>query len=246
MSRPRIELSGLQASASAMAAVTGAVLASFLGVAGTIVGTAVASFAGTAGAAIYNHYLRRTKDRLGPVIAARAHQWTPSPYGVAPGEKQADEAKAGAGAAALTGFEESAPEADEEGDATAETAPEADVGKVGRRQWLVYGGTAAGIFILVMAGITVFELLTGKPISATVWHHSGSGTTVSSVVSGHNNAPAAPQPTSTATRQAQSTATPAPATSATATSPASPATSASPTVPVSPSVPASPGASPAG
>src|SRR5579875_1517102 len=75
MGRPRLELSGIQLIASVLAAVTGAILASGLGVAGTITGTAVAAFASTAGGAVYRHYLGRTRERLravGPVIVQRA------------------------------------------------------------------------------------------------------------------------------------------------------------------------------
>ncbi len=57
MSGRRIELSITQVTSSVLAAVTGAIVASSLGVAGTIIGVAVVSFATTAGTAIYRHYL---------------------------------------------------------------------------------------------------------------------------------------------------------------------------------------------
>src|SRR6266849_1333992 len=64
MSRRRIELSATQVIASMLAAVTGAVAASYAGVGGTVIGVAVMSVASTAGAAIYQHYLGRSKERL--------------------------------------------------------------------------------------------------------------------------------------------------------------------------------------
>jgi hypothetical protein len=64
MSGRRIDLSATQVIASMLAAVTGAVAASYLGVAGTIVGTAVMSVASTAVAAIYKHYIGRSRERL--------------------------------------------------------------------------------------------------------------------------------------------------------------------------------------
>jgi hypothetical protein len=60
----RFDVSGLQVMASVLATVTGAVAASYLGVAGTIIGAAVMSVASTAGSAFYKHYLGRTATRL--------------------------------------------------------------------------------------------------------------------------------------------------------------------------------------
>jgi hypothetical protein len=79
--RPRIELNTVQLVASTLAAVTGAVLTSYLGVGGTVVGTAVGSVATTSGFAIYKHYLGRTKariDHVTPVIVEHARVWTPT------------------------------------------------------------------------------------------------------------------------------------------------------------------------
>jgi hypothetical protein len=47
-----------------MAALTGAIAASSLGIAGTIIGAAVMSLASTVGAAVYKHYLARSNERL--------------------------------------------------------------------------------------------------------------------------------------------------------------------------------------
>ncbi|WP_431931008.1 hypothetical protein [Nonomuraea jabiensis] len=49
---------------SAMAAVTAAVAASYLGVAGTVIGAAVMSFASTVATDVYTHYLKRTGDKV--------------------------------------------------------------------------------------------------------------------------------------------------------------------------------------
>jgi hypothetical protein len=61
---PKFELSPVQLIAGCLAAVTAAVLASFFGVAGTIIGTALGSIVGTAGTALYSHSIRRTQARL--------------------------------------------------------------------------------------------------------------------------------------------------------------------------------------
>src|ERR1700760_3230787 len=78
--RPKkgIELNTVQLVSSMAAAVTGAVLTSYLGDGGTILGTAVGSGASTAGFAIYKHYLARTKEKVTPVIVEHARQWTPT------------------------------------------------------------------------------------------------------------------------------------------------------------------------
>jgi hypothetical protein len=78
--RPRagIELNSVQLVASMAAAVTGAILTSYLGDGGTILGTAVGSGASTAGFAVYKHYLVRTKEKVAPVIVEHARQWTPT------------------------------------------------------------------------------------------------------------------------------------------------------------------------
>jgi hypothetical protein len=64
MSGRRIELSATQVIASMLAAVTGAIAASYSGIAGTVIGVAVMSVASTAGAAVYKHYLGRSQEKL--------------------------------------------------------------------------------------------------------------------------------------------------------------------------------------
>jgi hypothetical protein len=65
MSRPGgLQLSPVQIVASLLATLTGAILASYLGVGGTLVGAAVGSIASTTGTEIYRHYLRRSQQRL--------------------------------------------------------------------------------------------------------------------------------------------------------------------------------------
>lgn len=82
--RPRFELSTVQVMASAGAAVTGAVLTSYLGDGGTILGTAVGSVVSTTGFAVYKHYLGRTKEKVAPVLVEHAKVWSPT----VPGQTQ--------------------------------------------------------------------------------------------------------------------------------------------------------------
>jgi hypothetical protein len=60
----RFDLSTNQVIASALATITAAILASYVGVAGTLIGAAVGSAASTVGTAIYRYYLGRTGDTL--------------------------------------------------------------------------------------------------------------------------------------------------------------------------------------
>ncbi|MDY0813221.1 hypothetical protein SM793_17660, partial [Kitasatospora purpeofusca] len=62
--RRRIDLSATQVAASALATVVGAVLASELGVYGTILGAAVVSIGATTGGALFQHLFRRTGEQL--------------------------------------------------------------------------------------------------------------------------------------------------------------------------------------
>jgi hypothetical protein len=64
MSGRRLDVTATQAVSSMMAALTGAIAASGLGIAGTIIGAAFMSLASTVGAAIYKHYLARSNERL--------------------------------------------------------------------------------------------------------------------------------------------------------------------------------------
>ena len=80
-----------QIAGAALAAVTAAVAASYLGVAGTVIGAAVASVASTVGNAIYTHYLKRTAEQL------KQHTVIPwGGHGENPGENAGgDEGQAG-------------------------------------------------------------------------------------------------------------------------------------------------------
>ena len=60
----KFELSMPQILGSALAAVTAAVAASYLGVAGTVIGAAVVSIASSVATAVYTHYLKRTGERV--------------------------------------------------------------------------------------------------------------------------------------------------------------------------------------
>jgi hypothetical protein len=62
--KPRTTLTVTQVVAGALAAVSAAVLASFFGVAGTVIGAALVSVVSTVGSALYSTSLSRTTERL--------------------------------------------------------------------------------------------------------------------------------------------------------------------------------------
>ncbi|WP_188187181.1 hypothetical protein [Nonomuraea sp. SYSU D8015] len=71
----KFELSGPQILGGALASVTAAVAASYLGVAGTVIGAAVVSVASTIATAVYTHYLKRTGERVKQhALSGRRHE----------------------------------------------------------------------------------------------------------------------------------------------------------------------------
>jgi hypothetical protein len=296
MSGRRIELSATQVAASVLAAVTGAIVASSLGVTGTVVGVAVVSFASTAGTAIYRHYLARTRERFRlaqqRLHAAAARGSRPGaaamgPPGDAGGRARAPAARGGrnpAGLELLRGLREAQPgtpppptdrtwvmppDGDRphpgRSDGTRNGAtraggtdtggthpggaragsgaggPAGAAGWLPRARWARYAGLAVLVFALAMAGVTVVETVTGKPLDALIWGAHTSGTTVGNVVGDppHRPRPATRHPggspphhpSSRSTPQASHPVTP----SATPTSTAPPSRSPSPSATPSPS-----------
>jgi hypothetical protein len=76
--RPRIQLTPTQIVASALAATTATVAASYLGVAGTVIGAGVASVLTVVGNAVYSHSIQRTSHRMRTVVPAAA-RFAPRP-----------------------------------------------------------------------------------------------------------------------------------------------------------------------
>ncbi len=103
-----------------------------------------------------------------------------------------------------------------------------------RRQWLTYGGIAAGFFLVVLASITVFELTIGKPVGAVVWGRHASGTSVGDTLTGqgqpHQKATTHPSSTSSATPSGSTPASPTPSAGSSSGTP-TPSTSVTPASP---------------
>ncbi|MCX5210475.1 hypothetical protein OG689_14455 [Kitasatospora sp. NBC_00240] len=153
----RIDLSMAQVVASALATMVGALLASELGVAGTVIGAAVVSVAATTSTAVFHHIFRRTGDQL-RVAADRGP---------------------GTGAAAPSSARPSVglpPSSDWNSSKVLRARR--------RRSWrsaLVLPGL---VFLLAMVPIVAFELVTGQPVSATVQGGTGQGTSFGGSVHG--------------------------------------------------------------
>ncbi|MEU4508854.1 hypothetical protein AB0G05_05110 [Nonomuraea wenchangensis] len=181
------ELSVPQILGSALAAVTAAVAASFLGVAGTVIGAAVMSIGSTVGTAVYTHYLKRTGER----VRLRA--------GAPGGEEEASGSGAGGDTLVMPVVE------------AGEPPRRLPWGRVALAAGLVFAVSMGGILVYQAAAKqTVHEQVTGgttRPKPATGDRRTPSGP------SGRASVPAVP----VATPEADVTRTPAPTPSATPT-----------------------------
>ncbi|MFC8449951.1 hypothetical protein [Kitasatospora sp. NPDC057223] len=155
-----------QVAASALATVAGAVLASELGVAGTVTGAAVVSIAATTSGAVLQHFFRRTGEQLREAADT-------GPGGTVNSLRQVPAAAPGPAPAISPDWNRSR------------------VQKAGRRwTWKSYAAVSALVFVLAMVPILAFELVTGQPVSATVQGGTGRGTSFGGTV--HDSAPATP------------------------------------------------------
>ncbi|MFB4287335.1 hypothetical protein ACBI99_06835 [Nonomuraea sp. ATR24] len=93
----RGRVSVVQVAGGAMAALTAAVAASWLGVAGTVIGAAVMSVATTVGTELYTHYLRRTRAKVRQhTVTGRRHRPSDQARSSRPAHVS-DQARAGRG-----------------------------------------------------------------------------------------------------------------------------------------------------
>jgi cytoskeletal protein RodZ len=135
--------------AGTLAAVTAAVIGSFLGVAGTLIGAAVASVVGSIGTEIYQRSLHRGAKRLSEIAPTFVKM--PAAVGTPP-------------VAAAT--EEESP---------SHTVP---VKPRKPFRWGHAALAAVVLFALTMGAISLFEAFTDKPLSATVKNQTATGSTL--------------------------------------------------------------------
>ncbi|MFC1402362.1 MULTISPECIES: hypothetical protein [Streptacidiphilus] len=167
--------------ASALAAVGAAILASSLGVAGTIIGAAVVSIGATCGSAVFQHVFRRTGEEIRsrvPAVVEAAQ--TPEEWAAA---RRADAVVAfdKDGAAATAQFDPFDP-GGEHTRMMAQVAPPAENesvtvykgGKPARkRTWKFYALVSGLVFVLAMTPIAITEFATGQTVGTTVWGGTG-------------------------------------------------------------------------
>ncbi|MEV8454764.1 hypothetical protein AB0467_20880 [Streptomyces sp. NPDC052095] len=179
-----------QVAGSAVAAVAAAVAASQLGVYGTILGAGVMSIVATCGGSVFQHLFRRTGEQIRDVTV-QARGAGGGGTGRTPGH--GPRAPYGTGAADATAVLPAADDPDRTRmlrapDATqlltaAHPVPDGEFSEATThgtrlRGWKRSALGAAVVFVLAMAGITTYELVSGGDLSG------GHGTTVGSVVRG--------------------------------------------------------------
>jgi hypothetical protein len=187
----RLGVSGVQVAASVMASVSAATVASFFGVAGTIIGAAVVSVFATVGSAAYGLGLRRTQARLQQVQTLRLPRLSSWPVGVTGatrsiGDDGTHANGSGRGGDELDGDPASDGEADGDGtvvddDLAGGAAPDAATAWrewLSERRWALAGG-AALVFVLSLAAITLVEAVTDRPLSG---RDSGRATSIGSLL----------------------------------------------------------------
>ncbi|WP_051969921.1 hypothetical protein [Kitasatospora azatica] len=214
----RIDLSVTQVAASALAAVVGAVLASELGVYGTVIGVAVVSIGATTGGAVFQHLFKRTGEQLREATDR------------GPGSSLNELRQV---AATDTAPLPAAWRPDAPPSSAWNVSPARRAGK--RRGWRTCAALSGLVFVLAMTPIVVTELVAGKTMHAITTGQDGGGT---SVVPGSGGKGSTPAPA----RSSEQGAPPSPPASDSATP--SPSPSTNPSTSPSPSPSSSPSANP--
>ncbi len=135
-------LSGTQTIGSALAAVTSALVGSFLGVAGTLIGAALGSIVATVGAALYARTLSSAATVAMKKIPQRRMIGLPADDGevlIASAPAESDEPRA-----------------------------KRVRGKFTPKTWIKVGAVSAAAFVIAMVGVTAVEFGTNRPISSLV------------------------------------------------------------------------------
>jgi hypothetical protein len=182
----KTSLSAVQVAAGALAAVSSAVVASFFGVAGTLIGAALASVISTVSAALYSESLNKTNNRLRRVREQLTSRQAPAAVATRPTP-----------AAAATRPAPAVP-------ATKALPARLDPRRAPARgrgpRWGRVGVYAAAVFLVAMGIVTGVELIGQKPVSALVGNSHATGTTIgelTNAASHRDQTPATPSPPST-------------------------------------------------
>lgn len=197
----RFDLSVPQIVGGALATMTAAVAASYLGVAGTVIGAAVMSVGSTVGGAVYTHYLKRTgsqltllvtnetdddppkkvegKGELATAVQATVREEAPAGKAGRPAPVDPDAPTSVFPAVGATPAES----VDDLGDlVVVDVNPAtAELPRITRgprvKVWML-AVTAVVTFVVSMGVILGFEGLTGQPVSSTLKGEKSSGTSL--------------------------------------------------------------------
>ena len=148
----RLGISPAQIGGSALAAVSAAVAASYLGVNGTVIGAAVGSIVATIGSATYTASLRRGSDAV---------------------RRTAQTVRTTARGTVVSVDDEKPPS------------------RWKQLPWRRLAVASASVLALVLASLTTFELVTGRPVSSITGHTSAHGTTLGDAVTSPEHSRAA-------------------------------------------------------
>ena len=233
----RVDINWVQVSASALAAVSSAVLLSTVGVAGTIIGAAIGSVFATAGSSIYSHYLRVSRARVAAAQAAALERVTRARSEASGAWAQSR--REGRTTTIQTQARENLEEAEEALEETAARPSWREV--LAGLPWKRIAVAAGGVFAVAMLLIVSFELFTGRAVSTyTGGTDSGARSTIPGLGKEHSSTPGrSPAPTSkpstASSDQPSSGTSPTPTPSATPSSGASSSPSSSPSPSSTPS-----------
>ena len=165
----RVEISWVQVSASALAAVSSAVLLSTVGVAGTLIGAAVGSVVATVGNAVYAHYLSVSRARVAAAQAAALERVTRARSGASAVWADSRRNDPDHGPTTTLREEQAHDELDRAEHELDEVAGEAPAASWRDAfvdlPWKRIAAVAGGIFVVAMLVIVSFELLTGRAVS---------------------------------------------------------------------------------
>ena len=188
-------LSTAQVIGSALAAMSGAFSASFLGTTGTLIGAAVGSVIATVGAAIYTHSLQRTGQvvKRTAVVVKQGALLTgavprPDPGMVASEAPVRDPNAPDPGDASTDGPRDE-PRVDSDAEPGEPLHRDDGAGFFARffagsrdLPWVKVALASMAVLVAALGGITAVEAITGKPISSLLGGDRGDGTTVGHVV----------------------------------------------------------------
>ncbi len=184
--------------AGTLAAVSAAVLASTLGVAGTLVGAAIASLVGTVGQELYAQSLKRGYRKLRDPRGRRTSASAATPSTV----PAADAGSPGTTSTSTTDLRSTGARVDTPAIGVAHV-PTGVQRPSGRPRWRRIALAAVAAFAFAMLAVSAFELLSGRALAGMMGDDGAGTTTISSVVDGRGDSGVTPAPTTSPSTDAE-------------------------------------------